>query len=113
MHPVSAYYFGGVAALVAEHDFDAAIGALDYVEVGEHVAGAVENEARALAVLGNRAVEEVEDQGGGGDVDDRGKHAFVDGDIVLLLGVVCGGGLSLSELEWRVRSHGLRKARHS
>ena len=99
MHPVCTYYLGGVAALVAEHHLDAAIGAFDYVVVGEHVAGTVEDEAGALAVLGNRAVKEVEDQGGGGDVDDRGKHALVDGDIVLLLGVVGGSGFSLGERE--------------
>ena len=88
-----------VAALVAEHHLDAAIGALDDVEVGEHVAGLVENEARALALLRHRSIKEVEDQRGGSDVDHRGQHALVDGDIVLLLGVVGGRGLSLGELE--------------
>ena len=62
MHLVRAHHLGRVAALVAEHHFDAAIGALDHVIVGQHVAGLVENESRALALLRHRAVEEVEDQ---------------------------------------------------
>jgi hypothetical protein len=32
------------------------------VEVGEHVAGLVEDEARTLALLRHRAIKEVEDQ---------------------------------------------------
>ncbi len=88
-----------VAALVAEHDLNAAVGALNDVEVGEDVAGLVENEAGALALLGNGSIKEVEDQGGGGDVDHRGQHLFIDGDVVLLFGVEGGRGLSLSELE--------------
>jgi hypothetical protein len=39
VHAVGAYHLGRVAALVAERDFDAAVGAFDDVEVGEDVAG--------------------------------------------------------------------------
>ena len=77
---------------------DAAVGALDHVVVGEDVAGLVENESRALALLRHGSVEEVEDQRGGGDVDHRGQNFFVDGDVVLLFGVVGGRGMRLSEL---------------
>ena len=69
MHLVSAHHLGLVAALVAQHHLDAAIGALDNVEVGEHVAGLVEDEPRTLALLRHRSIKEVENQGGGGDVD--------------------------------------------
>ena len=96
---VGAHHLGVVAALVAQLHFDAAVGARDDVEVGEHVAGLVEDEARALALLRHRSIKEVEDQRLGGDVDHRGQHPLVDGDIVLLLGIVGGRGLGLGELE--------------
>ena len=109
VHFVSAHYFGGVAALVAEHHLDAAIGALDYVVVGEHVAGLVEDEPRALALLRNRSIKEVEDQRGGSDVDHRGQHPLVDGDVVLLLGIVGGRGLGLGKLQRRSGAVGIEE----
>ena len=101
MHLVRADHLGRVAALVAQLHFDAAVGALDDVIVGEHVAGLVENESRTLALLRHRSIEEVEDQRRRGDVDHRGQHPLVDGDIVLLFGVVGGRGLGLGQLERR------------
>ena len=92
---------GRVAVLVAELDLDAAIGAFDHVEVGEHVAGLVENESRSLALLRHRSVKEVEDQRRGGDVDHRGQHLLVDGDVVLLFGVEGRRGLGLSQFQRR------------
>ncbi len=62
MSLVSAHHPGVIAFLVAQHHLDTAIGALDDVEVGEHVAGPVEDEARTLALLRHRSVKEVEDQ---------------------------------------------------
>ena len=103
---VGAHHARRVAALVGELHLDAAVGALDDVEVGEDVAGLVENEAGALALLRNRAIKEVEDQRGGGDVDHRGQDFLVDGDIVLLFGVVGGRSVSLSQLERRVGAAG-------
>ena len=58
------------------------------MEVGEHVSGLVQNEAGSLALLWHRFKEEVIDKRLGGDVDHRGKHPLVDGDVVLLFGVV-------------------------
>ena len=101
VHLVGADDLRLIAALVAEHDFDAAVGALDDVEVGEDVAGFVEDESRALALLRHGPIEEVEDQRGGGDVDHRRQHFLVDGDVVLLFGVVGGRGVGLSEFERR------------
>ena len=88
-----------VAVLVGELHLDAAVGAFDDVVVGQDVAGFVQNEPRALALLRHRAIEEVEHQRGGGDVDHRGHHALVDGDVVQLLGVECGSGVSLGQLQ--------------
>jgi hypothetical protein len=99
VNPVSAHHLGRIAVLVAEHHLDAAVGALDDMVVGEHMAGLVEDEAGALALLRDGSVKEIEDQGGGSDVDHRGQHPFIDGDIVLLLGVVGGRGLSFGKLE--------------
>jgi hypothetical protein len=62
VHLVDAHHFGGVAALIAERHLDAAVGALHHMVVGEHMAGLVEDEARALALLRHRAVKEVEDK---------------------------------------------------
>ena len=101
MRPVSTDNLGGIASLVAEHDLDAAVCALDDVVVGEHVAGAVEDEARALALLRHRSIKEVEDQRSGSDVDHGGQHLLVDGDIVLLFCVVGRRGFSLGQLERR------------
>ena len=94
---VGAHHARRVAALVREHHFNAAIGARHHVKVGQNVAGFVEDEAGALALLRHRSIKEVEDQRGGSDVDHRGQHFLVDGDVVLLFGVVGGRGVSLSE----------------
>ncbi len=50
----------------------------------------IEDEAGPLALLGHGPVEEVEGDGGGGDVDDRRQGLAVDGDVLLLFGVECG-----------------------
>ena len=102
MHLVGADYLGLVGALVAELHLDAAVCALNHVEVGEHVPGLVEDEARALALLRNSSVEEVEDHGARRDVDHRGQHPPVDGDVVLLFGVKFGRSMGLGQLERRV-----------
>ena len=99
VRPVGAHNLGRVAALVAQHHLDAAVGALHHVVVGQHVTALVEDESGTLALLRHRPVKEVEDQGGGSDVHHRGQHSFVDGNIVLLFGVVGGRGLSLGQLE--------------
>ena len=62
MRLVGADHLGLVSVLVAELHLDAAVGALHHVEVGQHVAGLIENEARALALLRHRSVKEVEHQ---------------------------------------------------
>jgi len=61
--------------------------------------GLIENEAGALALLRHRAVEEIEHKRGRCDVDYRGKHALVDGDIVLLFGIVLGSGLGFGKIQ--------------
>ena len=44
--------------------------------------------------MGDGLEEEVAaDYGGAGDVDNGGEGALVDGDVLLLFGVECGGGL--------------------
>ena len=91
-------------ALVAQLHFNAAIGARHHVIIRQNVAGFVENESRALALLRNRSIEEIEDQRRGGDVDHRGQHSFVDCDVVLFFRVVLGRGLSLGELKRRGRT---------
>ena len=101
MHLVSAHHFGLVSALVAEHHFDAAIGSLDHVVIGEHVAGLVEDEPRTLTLLRHRSIEKIKDQRGGSDVNHRWHYTLVDGDIVLLFGIVSGRGFSLSKLQSR------------
>jgi hypothetical protein len=52
VHLVRAHHLGRIAALVAQHHLDAAVGALHHVEVGQHVAGLVENESRTLPCCG-------------------------------------------------------------
>ena len=90
---------GFVLFLVPESDFDG-LGAVDNVVVGEDMSLIINDKARALALLGDGAEEEVAaDDGGAGDVDDGWEGALVDGDVLLLFGVKCGGGLSLSERE--------------
>jgi len=69
--------------LIVRLDFDVS-GVGDDVVVGEDVSLLVEDEAGALAFSGHETVEEVEGGGGGGDVDHRWDHAFVDGDVVQL-----------------------------
>ena len=69
--------------LVADGDFHA-LGVVNNVIVGKDVAFAVQDEAGALALLGDGLVEEVIADGGGGDVDDGGKGLAVDGDVLLL-----------------------------
>ena len=98
-----------ITALVGEHHFDAAIGAVDDVKVGENVAGLVEDESRALALLRNVPIKEVEDQRGRSDVDHRGQHSLVDRDIVLLFGVVGRRRVSLGKL--KRRESGARRIR--
>jgi hypothetical protein len=55
------------------------------------------------------SIKEVEDQGGGRDVHDRGQHPFIDGDVVLLFAIVLRRGMSLSEFEWRLGTAGIEK----
>ena len=101
MHLVAADHGCLVAALVAQLHLDAAIGAFYHVVIGEHMAGFVENESRTLAFLRHRPVEEVEDDSARRDVDDRGQHAMVDGDVVLLFRVKCWRSLCLRQLQRR------------
>jgi len=90
---------GFVLAAVGEGDLDG-LGVVDDVIVGEDVALLVEDEAASLPLLGDGTEEEVAaGEGGAGDVDDGGQGAFVDGDVLLLFGVECGGGVGLGEGE--------------
>ena len=85
-----------VAMLVVGLDLDVSrVG--DDVVVGEDVALLIENEAGALVLLGYEAHEEVEGDGAGGDVDDGGDDALVDGDVVHLRVRVLGRGVSLGQ----------------
>ena len=85
--------------LVPERDFDG-LGVVDDVVVGEDVALVIDDEAGTLALLRDRAQEEIAaDDFGAGDVDDRGQGFFVDGDVLELFGVVCGGGVGFGEGE--------------
>ncbi len=104
MRFVLAHHVRRIAFLVAQHHFDAAIGALNHVIVGQHVAGLVEDEARALALLRHRAIEEVEHQRRRSDVHHRRQHPLVDGNVVLLVGVVGGRGLGLGQVQRRARA---------
>jgi len=80
-------------------DFDLA-GVGDHVVVGEDVAFLIDDEARALAFLGNQSVEEVERDGLGGDVHDRRDVLAVDEDVVLLFGVERFAGSRLRDLDF-------------
>ena len=102
VHLVCADHLGRVVMLVAQLHLDAAIGALDHVVVRQHVAGLVENESRSLALLRHRAVKKIENHLSRRDVHHRGQHPLVDGDIVLLFGVVRGRGLGLGQFQRRV-----------
>ena len=87
-----------VLVLVVERDFDP-LCVVDDVVVGEDVALLIEDEAGALALLGNGAVEEVKRDGGRGDIDDGGQGLLIDGDVLLLFDVISGRGGGLGELE--------------
>jgi len=87
--------------LVGEGDLDL-LAAFDDVGVGEDVTLLVEEEAGTLTLLRDGTVEEVVGDGGRGDVDDGGKGLLVDGDVLLLFGVVGGRGGGLRELEGSV-----------
>ena len=69
-----------------QSDFDLARFGDDVV-VGEDVAFFVDDEAGALAFLGDESVEEVEGHGAGGDVDHGTDVLAIDVDVVLLFGV--------------------------
>jgi hypothetical protein len=66
---------------------------------GEDEALFGKDESGALALLRHGAVEEVEGDLGGGDVYDRRKGFFVDGDVLLLFGIEGGRGGGVGELE--------------
>ena len=100
VHLVRADDIGLVSALVAELDFDAAIGAFYNMEVGEHVAGFIEDEAGALTLLRHISVKEVVHHGARRDVDNRGQDSPIDSDVVLLFSVKCGRSLGLGQFEW-------------
>src|SRR6201998_1671158 len=90
-----------VAALVAQFHFNAPVGALYHVIVGKNVASLVEDESRTLPFLRHRSIKKVEDHRTRRDVDYRGQHTPVNGDVVLLLRVECGRSLRLCSLQRR------------
>ena len=85
--------------LVRESYFDG-LGVVDDVVVGEDVALVVDDEAGALALLGDGLEEEVAaDYFGAGDVYYAGEGLFVDGYVLEFFGVVFGGGVGFGQGE--------------
>src|SRR5215472_5647622 len=104
MHLVAANDSGFEGALVAQRDLDAAVGARDDVEVGEDMAGLVEDESRTLALLRHRSIEDVEAHCSRGNIHNRRQHVPVDRNVVLFLGIKSRSRLRLGQFEGRVRT---------
>jgi len=68
---------------VARHHLNA-VGIGDYMEIGEHVAGLIENEARTLPFLRHLAVKEIKGHRFRSDIHDRRQRLLIDRDVVLL-----------------------------
>src|SRR6185312_3013673 len=86
-----------VRVLIPELHLDgAALISFDYVVIRQDQSVFIEDEARALPLLRNRPIEEIERYGRGGDVHDAGQRLLVHGDVLLLFLVE----------RWRGRGHG-------
>ena len=79
-----------------------------HVEVGQDVAFAVDDKARAHALLRHRAVKKIKGHCGRSNVHHRGQRLLVDGDVVLLFRIVGAGPAASvnSTCEGRVTQEG-------